>query len=183
MGRPVLPEPDPGPGRVHGGRGEVGLLARGAVPAAPRAEAFYDARSEFSDLPAPAGGGRPPPPPPGNLGVFSALYDQGDAPGRAPFYGPDAEHAGGHWGDLPPPPPGGLGVFSALYSQRPGNQTIQSGFVAPFPVGPPVQISHYPQLTRNYLEQEGVGLPPEPVQPSFFQHFDVRLYLWYLGYL
>ena len=29
----------------------------------PRDEAFYDARSEFSDLPAPAGGGRPPPPP------------------------------------------------------------------------------------------------------------------------
>ena len=105
----------------------------------PRDEAFYDARYEFSEEPsglqAPSGG-QPPPPPPGNLGVFSALYDQGDAPGSAPFYGPDAEYAGGHWGDLPPPPPGNLGVFLALYGQRPGNQPIQSGFVAPFPVGP-----------------------------------------------
>ena len=136
----------------------------------PRDEAFYDARSEFSDFPdvLASGGGRPPPPPPGNLGVFSQLYYRGDAPGSQPFYLPD-ENQGGHWGFLPPPPPGNLGVFSALYGQRAGNQPIQSGYMAPFPVAPPVQISLYPQPTRNYLEQEGVELPPEPVQPGFFQ--------------
>ena len=131
----------------------------------PRDEAFYDARSDFGDVSVGSGGGRPPPPPPGNLGVFSQLFE-GDDPGR-PFDLPD-ENAG-HWGFLPPPPPGNPGVFSALYGQRAGNQPIQSGFVAPFPVAPPVQISLYPQLTRNYLEQEGVELPPPPVQPSFFQ--------------
>ena len=40
--------------------------------------------------------------------------------------------------------------------------------MAPFPIGPPVQISFYPQPMRNYLEQEGVEVPPEPVQPGFF---------------
>ena len=40
--------------------------------------------------------------------------------------------------------------------------------MAPFPVHTPVEISSYPQLTRNYLEQEGVEVPPEPVQPGFF---------------
>ena len=29
-------------------------------------------------------------------------------------------------------------------------------------------IPSYPQLTRNYLEEEGVSVPPEPVQPGFF---------------
>ena len=68
----------------------------------PRDEAFYDARSEFSEDPgglqAPSSGGRPPPPPPGNLGVFSALYDRNDAPGSAPFQLP--EDAGGHCFDV-----------------------------------------------------------------------------------
>ena len=134
----------------------------------PRDEVFYDARSDFGDFSeAASGNGRPPPQPPGNLGIFAQLY--GDD-GSQSFQPDDTQ--GGHWNFLPPPPPpppGNLGVFSALYGQRAGNQPIQSGFMAPFPAAPPAQIPLYPQPTRNFLEQEGIELPPEPVQPGFFQ--------------
>ena len=109
----------------------------------PRDEVFYDAGSDAGDLP-PAYRGGPPPPPPGNMGVFSALYDQP----------PDTDpQSGGVSYYSPPPPPGNLGVFSALYGQRPGNMPIQSGFVAPFPIGPPVQLPWFPQPTRNSCRQ------------------------------
>ena len=70
---------------------------------------------------------------------------------------------------LHPPPPGKMGVLSAWYGQRPGNMPIQSGFMAPFPVAPPVQLPWFPQPTRNFLEEQGFQFQWEPVQRSFFQ--------------
>ena len=103
----------------------------------PRDEVFYDAQSEFA-------GGRDVPYP-GSGG--------GGGSGRGP---------------PPPPPPGNLGVFADLFGQRPGNLPIQSGYMAPPEVQPPpVQFPVQPWATRNFLQEEGVQLPPEPAQLGF----------------
>ena len=118
----------------------------------PRDEVFYDANSDAGDLPPAYPRGGPPPPPPGNLGVFSALYDQP----------PDTDpHAGGVSYYPPPPPPGNLGVFSALYGQRPGTDP-HAGGVSYYPPPPPpgnlgVFSALYGQRPGNMPIQSGLA--------------------------
>ena len=104
----------------------------------PRPDVYFDARSD--------GGG-------GGGGGGGDGYRHGD------------ESYGDGFNDDFSDPDDGQGPWHYPFGRRPSGLPIQSGQLLP-DMGPPLAIPDLPNPRHTYIEEEGLGLPPEP--PGFF---------------
>ena len=94
-------------------------------------------------------------------------YDaRSDAGGEDPPYSGSGGGRGPPPPPPPPPPPGNLGVLADLFRQRPGNQPIQSGFMAPPEVEAPPSAVPRSAIGHTQLPARGRGSAPNPSRRS-----------------